>query len=130
MRAEPLLITLGDANGLGPELACRLLSGPLPAHLASRVLLLLGAEASLRAHLSFAGGAPFWTRVDDPARVLAPSGESAVPGVYLYEPPGLADIRVQVGQATPDGGRAAGVALATACDLLLAAPAGASSPSG
>ncbi len=134
MRAEPLLITLGDANGLGPELACRLLSGHLPAHLpphlADRVLLLLGAETSLRAHLSFAGGTPFWTRVDDPARVLAPSGEFAVPGVYLYEPPGLADIRVQVGQATPDGGRAAGVALATACDLLLAAPAGATSSRG
>ncbi|HEU6436775.1 MAG TPA: 4-hydroxythreonine-4-phosphate dehydrogenase PdxA [Nitratidesulfovibrio sp.] len=127
MRAEPLLITLGDANGLGPELACRLLSGHLPdltPHLANRVLLLLGAEASLRAHLSLAGGTPFWTRVDDPARVLAPSGESAAPGVYLYEPPGLADIRVQVGQATPDGGRAAGVALATACDLLLAPASG------
>jgi len=117
MRAEPLLITLGDANGLGPELACRLLSGRLPAHLADRVLLLLGAEASLRAHLSLADGTPFWTRVDDPARALT---ADAAPGVYLYEPPGLADIRVQVGQATPDGGRAAGVALATACDLLLA----------
>lgn len=129
MRAEPLLINLGDANGLGPELACRLLSGHLPDHLpdhlADRALLLLGAEASLLAHLSFAGGVPFWTRVDDPARALA---ADAAPGVYLYEPPGLADIRVQVGQATPDGGRAAGVALATACDLLLAdAPAGASS---
>ncbi|MDR3045916.1 MAG: 4-hydroxythreonine-4-phosphate dehydrogenase PdxA [Desulfovibrio sp.] len=129
MRAEPLLITLGDANGLGPELACRLLSGDLSLHLANRVLLLLGAEASLRAHLSFAGGTPFWTRVDDPARALALSGESAAPGVYLYEPPGIADIRVQVGQATPDGGRAAGVALATACDLLLAhVPAGSPSP--
>lgn len=117
MRAEPLLIPLGDANGLGPELACRLLSDRLPTHLADRVLLLLGAEASLRAHLSLAGGTPFWTRVDDPARALA---ADAAPGVYLYEPPGLADIRVQVGQATPDGGRAAGVALATACDLLLA----------
>lgn len=117
MRAEPLLITLGDANGLGPELACRLLSGRLPAHLTGRALLLLGAEASLRAHLSFAGGTPFWTRVDDPARALA---ADAAPGVYLYEPPGLADIRVQVGQASPDGGRAAGMALATACDLLLA----------
>ncbi|EGY26767.1 4-hydroxythreonine-4-phosphate dehydrogenase domain protein, partial [Desulfovibrio sp. A2] len=71
MRAEPLLITLGDANGLGPELACRLLSGRLPAHLTGRALLLLGAEASLRAHLSFAGGTPFWTRVGDPARALA-----------------------------------------------------------
>lgn len=121
MRAEPLLITLGDANGLGPELACRLLSGRLPAHLRGRALLLLGAEASLRAHLSFAGGTPFWTRVDDPARALA---ADAPPGVYLYEPPGLADIRVQVGQATPDGGRAAGVALATACDLLLAPASG------
>ncbi|WP_353117652.1 4-hydroxythreonine-4-phosphate dehydrogenase PdxA [Nitratidesulfovibrio sp.] len=124
MRAEPLLITLGDANGLGPELACRLLSGHLPFHLANRVLLLLGAEASLRGHLSFAGGTPFWTRVDDPARALA---ADAAPGVFLYEPPGLADIRVQVGQATPDGGRAAGVALATACDLLLA-PASAGAP--
>lgn len=128
MRAEPLLITLGDANGLGPELACRLLSGPLPVHLAGRVLLLLGAEASLRAHLSFAGGTPFWTRVDDPALVLA---ANVAPGVYLYEPPGLADIRVQVGQATPDGGRAAGVALATACDLLLASGSeGVLSPNG
>ncbi|MGJ3522458.1 4-hydroxythreonine-4-phosphate dehydrogenase PdxA [Nitratidesulfovibrio sp. D1] len=117
MRAEPLLITLGDANGLGPELACRLLSGPLPAYLAGRALLLLGSEASLLAHLSLAGGTPFWSRVDDPARALGPD---ATPGVYLYEPPGLDGIRVQVGQATPDGGRAAGAALSTACDLLLA----------
>lgn len=130
---KALLITLGDANGLGPELACRLLSGPRPAHLAGRTLLLLGAEASLRAHLSSSAGAPFWTRIDDPARVLALPVASAMSGgtggaggtgVYLYEPPGLADIRVEVGRATPDGGKAAGVALAAACDLLLAPSAG------
>lgn len=112
----PLCITLGDANGLGPELACRVLRGDLPSHLAGRVLLCFGAEASLRAH-----GAPvFWTRVDDPFAALAAS-----PGVYLYEPSGLGDLAVEVGCATPEGGRAAGMALQAACDVLCAGAAAA-----
>lgn len=142
-------MTLGDANGLGPELACRLLgeavrrgtwgdggvspadrasadlSGPSPSQgtagdtagdatglfqrLSGRILLCIGAEASLLAH----SPSPFWTRVASPAEALA-----GQPGVYLFEPPGLHDLAVQVGEATPSGGLAAGMALEAACDLL------------
>lgn len=175
----PLCVTLGDSNGLGPELACRLLgevvrrstdantsppekgagasardictsasapdvcadgaglqkeaTAPLTTgaaqpdtspdadtarhaaallpFLAGRTVLCIGAEASLFAHTRKA----FWTRVDTPGDALA-----AGPGIYLYEPPGLDGLDVRVREATVSGGRAAGVALSAACDLLCA----------
>jgi 4-hydroxythreonine-4-phosphate dehydrogenase len=110
---KPLLVTLGDPNGLGPELACRLFglggSGSLPLV----PLILIGPEAALRMHADLLGIAPFWTRIEDPERV---SGEE--PGVFLYEPIGLEGVTLNMGQATPHGGKGAGYSLEAACKLI------------
>lgn len=122
--SAPLLVTLGDANGLGPELACRVFGADAPGEAAfdpDRVYLLIGVEASLLAHmpaLEAPGDRPFWVRVSDPGEAL-----DGAPGVYLYEPPGLAGLVPTVGIATSEGGRAAGLSLEVACDLLLAGAA-------
>jgi len=110
---RPLLVTLGDPNGLGPELACRLLgmggSGSLPLV----PLILVGPEAALRMHAERLGTGIFWTRIADPARV---TGDE--PGVFLYEPPALEGLPLHMGTATPHGGRGAGVSLEAACRLI------------
>jgi 4-hydroxythreonine-4-phosphate dehydrogenase len=111
MAPTPLLLTLGDPDGLGPELVCRLLGGP--AALSGAPLLLLGPESALDAAVRAAGQGRFWTRVEDVA-------QASGPGVHLLVPPGLEDFRPAPGKARPEGGRAAGLALDAACALLAA----------
>lgn len=114
MTETPLLLTLGDPDGLGPELACRLLGRPgaPPAF----PVLALGPETALAAHARVAGLPRFWTRVEDPAQARGP-------GVRLLVPPGLEDFRPAPGRVRPEGGRAAGLALEAACALLAAGQA-------
>ena len=111
MNAHPLLLTLGDPDGLGPELVCRLLGRPSRA--LSRPLLALGPESALAAAARAAGLDRFWTRVEDPGQVRGP-------GLHLLVPAGLEDYAPAPGQARPEGGRAAGLALEEACRLLRA----------
>lgn len=110
---KPLLVTLGDPNGLGPELACRLLgqggSGSLPLV----PLILVGPESALQVHAERLGTGTFWTRTTTPAAV---TGDE--PGVFLYEPPELGAVRLDIGQPTPHGGRSAGISLDAACTLI------------
>ncbi len=110
---KPLLVTLGDPNGLGPELACRLLgmggSGSLPVI----PLILVGPEAALDVHAARLGTGRFWTRIGDPGRI---TGEE--PGVFLFEPSGVAGIPLDIGIPTPHGGRCAGMTLDSACHLI------------
>ncbi|NJB67097.1 4-hydroxythreonine-4-phosphate dehydrogenase [Desulfobaculum xiamenense] len=113
MTEQTLLLTLGDPNGLGPELVCRLLgSGELP----SSRLVLIGPETALAHHARRLGIAPFWTRVSDP-------GECPDKPVVLVVPEGLEDFVMQPGQPHPEGGRAAGLTLEAACGFLLAGKA-------
>lgn len=111
MNDLPLLLTLGDPDGLGPELVCRLFgrAGGLP----SRPLLALGPEAALEAHARAAGLGRFWTRVED-------AGQARGPGLHLLEPAGLEDFAPAPGRPRREGGRAAGLALEQACGLLTA----------
>ncbi|MHC1789312.1 4-hydroxythreonine-4-phosphate dehydrogenase PdxA [Solidesulfovibrio sp.] len=111
-KPAPILLTLGDANGLGPELACRLLGGP-EAGPCARPVALVGPESALVWHAAQLGLTPFWTRLEAGA-VLA----DAAPGVYLLEPPRLAGLPVTPGQETPAGGLAAGETLEYAMTLL------------
>ncbi|WP_156939572.1 4-hydroxythreonine-4-phosphate dehydrogenase PdxA [Desulfocurvus vexinensis] len=110
----PLLLTLGDPNGLGPELVCRVLgAGAAPA----RPLVLIGPRQVLELHRARLGLPRFWAEAD-PAGPLAPG-----PGVWLRVPPGLETFTPRPGQAHPEGGRAAGLTLDAACDLLRAGAA-------
>lgn len=113
---NPILLTLGDANGLGPELACRLLGGP-DAPKCDRPVALIGPETALAWHAGHLGLARFWTRLPDYDAVA-----EASPGVYLLEPQGLAGLPVAPGQETPEGGRAAGESLELALAVLAAHP--------
>lgn len=110
---KPLLVTLGDPNGLGPELACRLLGQGGSGSLPSVPLILVGPEAALTLHAQRLGTGTFWTRVDDPATV---TGDE--PGVFLYEPVGLESVVLNPGSPTVHGGRSAGLALGAACKII------------
>ncbi|MBG0772148.1 4-hydroxythreonine-4-phosphate dehydrogenase PdxA [Oleidesulfovibrio alaskensis] len=119
----PLLVTMGDVNGLGPELACRVLGadggrGALRYGVASPVVL-LGSGKALDTFMTLCGiNGRFWTAAAD-RQQLAALLEKARPGqVLLYEPPGMETVTVTPGKATADGGRAAGLALQEACSML------------
>jgi len=116
VRPAPILFTLGDANGLGPELACRLLGDPKAAP-CDRPIALVGPESALAWHSEHLGLAPFWTRLES-SEALA----EAAPGIYLLEPPRLAGLPVTPGRQTPAGGLAAGETLEYAVALLAAHP--------
>ncbi|HML59648.1 MAG TPA: 4-hydroxythreonine-4-phosphate dehydrogenase PdxA, partial [Solidesulfovibrio sp.] len=114
----PLLLTLGDANGIGPELVCRLLSEE-PQCRASLRLGLIGPEAALVAHCERLSLPRFWTPLpaDNPDALAA-----SPPGVYLLTPPRLAGLPVTPGKETPAGGLAAGESLEYATAVLARHP--------
>ncbi|MBU1003365.1 MAG: 4-hydroxythreonine-4-phosphate dehydrogenase PdxA [Proteobacteria bacterium] len=109
MNQPPLLLTLGDPNGLGPELVCRLLGDGVYA---PRPLVLIGPEEPLDHHRKRLGLPRFWTPVDQ-------DGIAAVSaGISLFTPPQQGPFTMRLGQAHPEGGRAAGLALEAACEFL------------
>ena len=116
--ARPLLVTLGDPGGLGPELALR----HFTAHPAEtfdrtfgRAVVLVGSPAALAAHARSAAAPPAWRAVD-----AADIGPGLASGLYLLTPPGVAELPVHAGRASPEGGRAAGLCLEAAAELMLA----------
>jgi 4-hydroxythreonine-4-phosphate dehydrogenase len=115
MTARPLIITLGDPGGLGPEIVSRLLSENGAAPGAPRIII--GPESALEWCLETFDLPKFWTRME-PER----AGE-AFDGIMLLEPDGLDDFQPTPGTPSVAGGRAAGLALETACSLLEAGKA-------
>lgn len=112
--APLVLLTLGDPNGLGPELACRFLSSVrnLPAR-----LLIIGPEQALARQARTLGIPRFW-EVPPPGGVSAPDLGLPARGIFLYAPPGLDGFAPTPGRATVQGGLAAGLSLESACSLL------------
>ncbi|MBS3780830.1 MAG: 4-hydroxythreonine-4-phosphate dehydrogenase PdxA, partial [Desulfovermiculus sp.] len=107
-----LLLTLGDANGIGPELVCRLHQlGGLARK--ERALVLIGPESALKVHCQRQGLEPFWRTVHSLDQVSGPSG------LFCLQPPALAGWSPNLGRADVQGGLAAGHSLETACHLLL-----------
>ncbi len=104
-----ICITLGDPNGLGPELVCRLLAERKP----ERSFLMIGPANSLEYHLERLGLDPFYEEISDPSEIVG-----AKAGYYLYCPDKIKDYKLEVGVAVPEGGRGAGEALETATQLL------------
>lgn len=110
MTATPILLTLGDANGLGPELACRLFAdAPTP----DGPIALIGPAAALTWHAERLGRPPFWMPLADLEDLTA-----AEPGIYLQSPPGLDGLDIRPGQETAQGGLAAGQSLEAALVAL------------
>jgi len=114
--ANPLVLTLGDPNGLGPELACRLLAPREagPRYAPGGPLLMLGPGAALMHHLERLRLAPFWTPLAHPEDIIGKG-----PGIYFYEPPEIAGFPLQLGVPTREGGHAAGACLELASRLCL-----------
>lgn len=109
-----LLLTLGDPNGLGPELVC-LLGDALCR--GSEKILLLGAEEALRWHCRRLGRSPFWTRLQDTDRLASlPSGVSLIP------PEGSESFALRPGQVAAQAGKIALESLSLACRLLRRRP--------
>lgn len=106
-----LAITLGDPNGLGPELVCRFFNkSSEPAQ--KSVFLILGPEKALLYTCSKLGIDPFWSRLAENESI-----EGLSPGIYLYPLSGQKELTISSGEARVDGGLAAGLALKEACQL-------------
>lgn len=109
--ASPLVLTLGDPNGIGPELVCGLAgSGRLVRR--DRALVLIGPEQALVHHCRTMGLHRFWRAAD---RMDEVGGQ----GIYCLRLPELAEWEPRPGRADIRGGLAAGHALHAACGLLL-----------
>ncbi len=111
-----LAVTLGDPCGLGPELVVHGLGGG-PA--CDEQLVVIGPLGPLERAL--AGAPRFFETV--PARDAADAAarlDALGPGVFLVEPAGLAGLSFPPGEATVNGGLAAGRSLALAVDMARA----------
>ncbi|MBI4804105.1 MAG: 4-hydroxythreonine-4-phosphate dehydrogenase PdxA [Desulfovibrio sp.] len=107
-----ILLTLGDPNGLGPELVCRWLATIPELH--ERVVL-IGPEAALAYHAKRLGIGTLWKRTGDGPGLL----ERQAPGVCLLEPEDLESFTPEPGMLSAAGGRCAGLSLSKACDILM-----------
>ncbi len=105
-----ILLTLGDPNGLGPELTCRVLSSYQNPTIR---LVLIGPEQALAQHTHALSRRPFWRSLDD-IRSLP----DASPGIFHLASPELSAVALTPGKATTQGGLAAGLALEEASALL------------
>ena len=109
------MLTLGDPNGIGPELVCRLHQGGRLSR-RQRAIVVIGPEKALTCHCRNLGMPPFWETVD---RMDKAQGRQ----IFCLQPPDVADWVPSLGQADPKGGLAAGLSLDTACSVLLSGQA-------
>lgn len=111
-------VTLGDATGVGPEVAVKALAGPELRH-AGRWLV-VGQEAVLQEGMRVAG----LTLPHD--RVAAPESLGSAPGsIGLLEVEGSAPGPYPAGHLSPQAGRAAALALREAMELAMEGRVGA-----
>ncbi|MFW5487914.1 MAG: 4-hydroxythreonine-4-phosphate dehydrogenase PdxA [Desulfovibrio sp.] len=118
---QPLLITLGDPNGLGPELVCMLARSGVLKTVADRPVILVGPREPLAHWCDVQNIEPFWT----PLTCSDVDGELPEQGISLLVPAGLNDLEFTPGQATKVGGLAAGASLETAVGIILSRKSGA-----
>ncbi|MFO7817354.1 MAG: 4-hydroxythreonine-4-phosphate dehydrogenase PdxA [Thermodesulfobacteriota bacterium] len=105
-----LILTLGDPNGLGPELVSRLQPDALCPE--QDQLLLIGPESALVHHCQRNSRSVFWQKLD-----FAQASVHTEPGIKLLEPASV--FRPAYGEPTVNGGLIAGQSLKLAGDLLL-----------
>ncbi len=111
--AKALLVTLGDPNGVGPDLAVRLFHAGTEQVSEQGPVLLLGSESVLEEYCRLFSIQPFWTRLNNPEDIA-----DQAPGVYCYGLPELDSFSLDMGKPTTAGGNAAGHTLNLACSLL------------
>ncbi len=101
-----LLITMGDPNGIGPEILCRYLGEKKEIQIP---IVIIGPESALNYFCSSLSLSPFW-------KGITSLSEASREGVYLYEVGN--DFAPSPGKLTPEGGKIAGMCLERACELL------------
>ncbi|MFW6324107.1 MAG: 4-hydroxythreonine-4-phosphate dehydrogenase PdxA [Desulfovibrionales bacterium] len=109
-----LVLTLGDPDGLGPELVCRL----LPSLKLRSDIILIGPESALEYHCRHLKQEPFWLTLPD----LNDFPESGDGTIFLHSPPSVRDFVPHPGGPGISGGHAAGESLLSACELLASHP--------
>ncbi len=102
-----LLITMGDPNGIGPEILCRFFGENKNF---SQKILILGPEEPLDYFSKMFSIERFWTKIDDVSHCIEDK-------IYLYEQ-GLNDFRFTPGRPSVDGGKISGLILKNACQFI------------
>ncbi len=108
-----LLVTLGDPNGLGPELIARMIDSNKIIEKLCDQLVIIGPVKALKDCTLQYNIKPFWQCVDDIDEVL-----DKPKGIYCYTPDPLKNLDLSPGIASIEGGLAAGMSLETACQFL------------
>ena len=112
-KSRPLLLTLGDPNGLGPEIAVRLLHQKAEEFTQGHPLVLIGPPKALENHCRRLNIAQFWETLSD-----LTAQDELEPKIYLHSPSALANLPCTPGNPQVQGGLAAGISLDTACAFL------------
>lgn len=112
-QSRPLLLTLGDPNGLGPEIAVRLLHQKAEAFTQGHPLVLIGPRRALEHHCKRLKIKRFW----EPLSNLTAQDELEAK-IYLHCPSDLENLQCTPGTPQVQGGLAAGISLDTACTFL------------
>lgn len=119
MRPETTIwLTLGDPNGLGPDLAVRFLGRETALPAEARICL-VGPVHVLQASCRRYGLFPFWTELDRTEDL-----QHRPSGLYVFTPSALRDFQSCPGEPTREGGRAAAISLDTVCQALRAGQGG------
>ncbi|WP_457572154.1 4-hydroxythreonine-4-phosphate dehydrogenase PdxA [Desulfovulcanus sp.] len=108
---SPIIIyTMGDPNGLGPELVCSL---SLEKICSVKKMLIIGLEEALEYHCVRLERNIFWNKIEDIAEL-----NEVGSGIYVMQPQGLEEVVLNPGGPHVYGGLCAGRALDLACTLL------------
>ncbi len=108
----PLCLTLGDPNGIGPELVCRLF-GEEGYNLPEREIIVIGPEKALQFYCDKFNLSRFWEKIYDPSEI-----GSYKQGILCYSPAITSKMDLCPGEATTGGGAAAGESLEQACGFI------------
>ena len=107
---KTLAVTLGDCNGLGPELAARCLFRKAPKHR----IVIMGYLEALGRHIKALGIQGGYEKIQNLKTISA-----LPPGIYGYQPDGLDGLEIEFGKPTVDGGMAAGKTLDAALNAAM-----------
>jgi len=114
MIGKRFLVTLGDPNGLGPELIARIDPNRVIEKFCDQ-LILIGPVKALENCALFYNIDYFWQDIDNIDDIF-----NRPKGIYCYTPDPLKNIDLTPGRVSIAGGLSAGLSLETACKFLKA----------
>ncbi len=103
-----IIITMGDPNGIGPELICRIFKN---TPFCEQRFLIIGPDTPLKYYSQKFCIEKFWKTIETPEDI------DKGPGIFLYSR-GLEEFSFNPGTPSTDTGKISGKILKTACDFL------------